>query len=46
MSGQIGGQVKALPFTGFASGPLVIIGLVLSGVGFLMTRLRAGSSRA
>ncbi|MFI5041897.1 MAG: hypothetical protein ACHQNA_08625 [Acidimicrobiales bacterium] len=46
MSGQIGGQVKALPFTGFASGPLVIIGLVLSGVGFLMTRLRAGRSRA
>ena len=42
MSGQIGGQVRALPFTGFASGPLIIVGLVLSAVGFLMTRLRPG----
>jgi len=46
MSGQIGGQVRALPFTGFASGPLVIIGLVLSAVGFVLTRLRPSRSRA
>jgi hypothetical protein len=43
MSGHIGGQTRALPFTGLASGPLVIIGLVLSGIGFVMTMLRRTS---
>ena len=40
MSGHIGGQSRALPFTGLASVPLVIIGLILSGIGFVMTRLK------
>jgi hypothetical protein len=40
MSGHIGGQVRALPFTGFASLPFVLIGLLLSGLGLLMTKLR------
>ena len=40
MSGHIGGQVRALPFTGFASLPFVFIGLVLSGLGLLMTKIR------
>jgi hypothetical protein len=40
MSAPTGGQVRALPFTGLASAPLVVIGLVLTGVGFLMTLLR------
>jgi hypothetical protein len=29
-----------LPFTGFASLPFVLIGLVLSGLGLLMTKVR------
>jgi LPXTG-motif cell wall-anchored protein len=40
MSGHIGGQTRALPFTGLTSAPFVIVGLVLSLIGFLMTRLR------
>jgi hypothetical protein len=40
MSGHFSGQSRALPFTGLASGPFVIIGLVLSAIGFVMTRLR------
>ncbi len=28
-----------LPFTGFATGPLALVGVVLSGVGFLMRKL-------
>ena len=46
MSGHIGGQTRALPFTGLASGPLVIVGLVLSAVGCLMTQLRPGKNEA
>lgn len=45
MSGQIGGQVRALPFTGFMSLPLALLGLVLSGIGFLMTRVRSKHAR-
>ena len=41
MSGHIGGQTRALPFTGLASGPLVIVGLAISGMGFLMTLVRS-----
>jgi hypothetical protein len=40
MSGQIGGQVRTLPFTGFATLPMVVLGLILSAVGFTMTLLR------
>jgi hypothetical protein len=40
MSGHIGGQVRALPFTGLASLPFVLIGLLLSGLGLLMTKVR------
>lgn len=39
MSGHIG-QGRALPFTGFATLPLVVVGLFLSGCGLLMTRIR------
>lgn len=39
MSGQTGGQ---LPFTGLATMPIVIVGLVLSAVGFVLTFLRHG----
>jgi hypothetical protein len=41
MSGHIGGQVRALPFTGLATFPLVIIGLCLTALGALATRLKA-----
>ena len=37
MSGHAGGQ---LPFTGFATAPFVILGLVLSAVGFVLTLIR------
>lgn len=37
MSGHAGGQ---LPFTGLATTPFVILGLVLSGAGFVLTLLR------
>jgi hypothetical protein len=42
MSGQIGSQ-RALPFTGLATLPLVVVGLVLSGFGLLMTRVRSAA---
>jgi hypothetical protein len=32
MSGQVGGQVRALPFTGFAALPFLVVGLVISVV--------------
>jgi hypothetical protein len=44
MSGQVGGQVRALPFTGLASLPLALVGLVLTGIGVLMTRVRGTKS--
>lgn len=40
MSGQLGGQTRTLPFTGLATVPLAVIGLVLTGVGFLLTLVR------
>ena len=40
MSGQVGGQVRALPFTGFAALPFLVVGLVISAVGAVMTKLR------
>lgn len=40
MSGQIGGHARALPLTGFATLPLVVIGLALSALGILRTKLR------
>jgi hypothetical protein len=39
MSGHIGGQARALPLTGFATLPLVVIGLALSAFGTLRTKL-------
>jgi hypothetical protein len=44
MSGQVGGQVRALPFTGFASLPFLVVGLVITAVGAVMTRLRPKNS--
>jgi hypothetical protein len=38
MSGNMGG--RALPFTGFASLPFVVVGLALSAVGILLTKIR------
>ncbi|HVU76732.1 MAG TPA: hypothetical protein VHC67_04055 [Gaiellaceae bacterium] len=43
MSGQLG-QPRTLPFTGLAAMPVAIIGLVLSAVGFVLTRLRPAHS--
>jgi hypothetical protein len=40
MSGNLAGQTRALPFTGFATLPLVALGLLLSVVGVLMTKVR------
>jgi hypothetical protein len=40
MSGHIGGQARALPFTGFTALPLAFIGLALSSVGWLIAKLR------
>ena len=40
MSGNIGGQARALPFTGFGTLPLIVIGIVLSGFGSLMACVR------
>ncbi|HXY16683.1 MAG TPA: hypothetical protein VEH79_00745 [Gaiellaceae bacterium] len=37
MSGHAGGQ---LPFTGLATVPFVVVGLVLSAVGFVLTLIR------
>ena len=36
MSGNLAGQSRALPFTGFGTLPLIVIGIVLSGLGWLM----------
>lgn len=36
----------ALPFTGFASGPLALVGLVLSGIGFMTRKLSSNSPSA
>lgn len=41
MSGQIGGTTRALPFTGLATLPLVIVGLVATAVGAVLTRVRS-----
>jgi hypothetical protein len=38
MSGNMGG--RALPFTGLATLPFVLVGLVLSAVGILLTKIR------
>jgi hypothetical protein len=41
MSGQVAGQVRVLPFTGFAALPFLVLGIVATVVGALMTRLRS-----
>jgi hypothetical protein len=40
MSGHIGGQPRALPFTGLTTLPLVLVGIVLSVLGALLTLIR------
>jgi hypothetical protein len=40
MSGHIGGQARALPFTGFGTLPLILIGIILSGFGWLIAIIR------
>jgi hypothetical protein len=44
MSGHIG--ARTLPFTGFATLPLVVVGLVLTGLGWVMTRVGSKKDRA
>jgi hypothetical protein len=44
MSGQLGGNMKALPFTGFATLPLFVIGLGATGAGLVLTKFRARKS--
>jgi hypothetical protein len=39
MSGQLGGQIRTLPFTGFTALPFLIVGLVLSTVGAVVRKL-------
>jgi hypothetical protein len=46
MSGQLAGQPKALPFTGLATAPIALVGLVLTAVGFLLARVRPHRSGA
>ena len=43
MSGQAGGQ---LPFTGFATTPFMILGLILTGVGFVLTLVKPKRHKA
>jgi hypothetical protein len=40
MSANMAGQGRALPFTGFTTLPLIVIGILLSGFGWLMTIIR------
>lgn len=44
MSGQVGAQGRALPFTGFMTLPLVIVGLALSAFGVLLTKVRPSAN--
>ena len=39
MSGHVGSQVRALPFTGFTALPFIIVGIVLSAVGAVMRKV-------
>jgi hypothetical protein len=39
MSGQIGGHIRTLPFTGLAALPLIVIALVVIGVGMLVIKV-------
>jgi hypothetical protein len=40
MSGNLGGQTRALPFTGLGALPFIVVGIVLSCLGWLMTFVR------
>jgi len=44
MSGNLGGNMKALPFTGFATLPLFLIGLVATAAGLVLTKFSARKS--
>jgi len=46
MSGHVGGQTRALPFTGLTSAPIALVGLVLTLVGALMTFVRPKQRQA
>jgi hypothetical protein len=39
MSGQIGGHIRTLPFTGLAALPLIVIALAVIGVGMLLVKV-------
>jgi hypothetical protein len=40
MSANMAGQGRALPFTGLGTLPLVVIGILLSAFGWLLTIIR------
>jgi LPXTG-motif cell wall-anchored protein len=46
MSGQTGGQIRALPFTGFATLPMLVLGAVLSAAGVLMSVFKSKNADA
>ncbi len=46
MSGNLGGQLRTLPFTGFTALPFVIIGLVLTLTGALLRKFGARKAEA
>jgi len=39
MSGQLGGQVRVLPFTGLTALPFVLVGMVLTAGGAIVRKL-------
>jgi hypothetical protein len=39
MSGQIGGHIRTLPFTGLAALPLIAIAVVVIAVGMLVVKV-------
>ncbi|HYT52641.1 MAG TPA: hypothetical protein VEL10_10595 [Gaiellaceae bacterium] len=39
MSGQIGGNIRTLPFTGLAALPLIVIALAVIGMGLLLMKV-------
>jgi hypothetical protein len=46
MSANMAGHGRALPFTGFGTLPLILIGIILSGFGWLMTIIRPNRDAA
>ncbi len=45
MSGNVGGQIRGLPFTGVTALPFLVIGLVLSTCGALIRKFSRAESK-